>query len=59
MRGLWLAGPGYAYALVSFRTQFLTGVQDMSPGLFEQIGDLSAGVLPISWSFMPVGWSAS
>ena len=57
MPELWFAGPGYAYALVSFWAQFLIDVQDMSPGLFEQIGDLNTGVLSISWYFMPTGWA--
>ena len=57
MPELWIAGPRYAYALVSFRTHFLIDVQDMSPGLFDQIGDPNTGVLPISWYFMPVGWA--
>ncbi|KAF9236492.1 RlpA-like double-psi beta-barrel-protein domain-containing protein-containing protein [Melanogaster broomeanus] len=33
------------------------GDLDMSPGLFEQIGDLSTGVLSISWNFEAMGWS--
>lgn len=31
--------------------------QDMSIGLFQQIGDLSTGVLGISWEVMPAGFS--
>ncbi|KAH0832166.1 RlpA-like double-psi beta-barrel-protein domain-containing protein-containing protein [Lanmaoa asiatica] len=34
-----------------------SGDLDMSIGMFEQLGDLSTGVLPITWYFMPVGWS--
>ncbi|KAH7884957.1 RlpA-like double-psi beta-barrel-protein domain-containing protein-containing protein [Phlebopus sp. FC_14] len=30
---------------------------DMSPALFGKIGDLSTGVLSISWNFMNKGWS--
>ncbi|EGN98056.1 hypothetical protein SERLA73DRAFT_182923 [Serpula lacrymans var. lacrymans S7.3] len=33
------------------------GSLDMSPGLFEQIGDLNTGVLSISWNFMNKDWS--
>ena len=33
------------------------GSLDMSPGLFQQLGDLSAGVLQIEWHFMGGGWS--
>ncbi|KAH7926484.1 hypothetical protein BV22DRAFT_1009043 [Leucogyrophana mollusca] len=34
-----------------------SGSLDMSPGLFEQIGDLDTGVLEISWNFMSKDWS--
>ncbi|KAH7913975.1 RlpA-like double-psi beta-barrel-protein domain-containing protein-containing protein [Hygrophoropsis aurantiaca] len=34
-----------------------SGSLDMSPGLFEQIGDLGTGVLEISWNFMSKEWS--
>lgn len=35
----------------------LIRVQDMSIGLFEKLGDLNTGVLPITWHFMPKEWS--
>lgn len=40
-----------------FWMRSLIGIQDMSTGLFEQIGDLSTGVLSIAWEYMPSGWS--
>ncbi|KIJ62733.1 hypothetical protein HYDPIDRAFT_30322 [Hydnomerulius pinastri MD-312] len=34
-----------------------SGDLDMSPGLFEQLGNLDTGVLQISWNFMNMDWS--
>jgi len=33
------------------------GSLDMSPSLFEDLGNLDTGVIPIEWSFMPMDWS--
>ncbi|KAJ3733339.1 riboflavin aldehyde-forming enzyme [Lentinula guzmanii] len=34
-----------------------SGNLDMSPDVFQQFTSLDVGVLPISWYFMPQGWS--
>jgi len=30
---------------------------DMSPAVFEEIGNTDAGLIPVSWNFQPMGWS--
>jgi len=32
------------------------GSIDMSPSLFQKMGSLDTGVLPVTWSLMPKGW---
>jgi len=47
-----VAGMIWVRLRLSFcRTRPLIDVQDMSEGLFQQLGDLNTGVLSISWDF--------